>query len=182
MTRRWRNDSIFGPGPRRPLDREQRARFRFLIRAHARGRRLSAKAQWVAEALLKRLGADGHCDPSHDTLAADAGCAVRTVRRALATLKQLGLCTWVRRLVREGWRVEQSSNAYLLSVGVLNATECHVDRPTNSISKRISPQVNLLLDPKAGSAPREVAAAAAALASRRAAVEAMLRKGRSIAA
>ena len=181
MTRRWRNDSIFGPGPRRPLDREQRARFRFLTRAHARARRLSAKAQWVAEALLKRLGVDGQCDPSHDTLAADAGCAVRTVRRALATLKQLGLCTWVRRLVREGWRVEQSSNAYLLSVWTSNPTECHVGRPTNSINKSIGRQVNAITDPKAGAAPREVAAAVAALASRRAVVEAMLRKGRSIA-
>ena len=31
---RWRKDSIFGYGPRQPLDRERRARFRFLIRAH----------------------------------------------------------------------------------------------------------------------------------------------------
>jgi len=181
MTRRWRNDSIFGPGPRRPLDREQRARFRFLTRAHARGGRLSAKAQWVAEALLKRLGADGQCDPSHDTLAADAGCAVRTVRRALATLKQLGLCTWVRRLVREGWRVEQSSNAYLLSLSVPNPTECHVGRLTNSTNTSIGRQENAIADPKPGSTPKEVAAAVAALASRRAVVEAMLRKGRNIA-
>jgi len=54
--RPWHRGSVFGVGPRRPLDREQRARFRFLLLAHARAGRLSPKAQWVGEALLKRLG------------------------------------------------------------------------------------------------------------------------------
>src|SRR4051812_37176993 len=72
----------------------------------------------IGLALLKRLGTTGRCDPSHATLAADAGCkSAKTAERAAAALKALGLLTWVRRLVRSsgtGWRVEQTSNAYVL--------------------------------------------------------------------
>jgi hypothetical protein len=111
--RPWRKHSVFGDGRRRRLDREQRARFRFLARAHARAGRLPAKQEWVALALPKRLGEDGRCDPCrHDTLAADAGCSARTARRALACMKGLGLVRWQTRLVRAGWRAEQTSNAY----------------------------------------------------------------------
>jgi DNA-binding FadR family transcriptional regulator len=149
MKRRWRNTSIFGDGPRATLDREQRARFRFLVRSHARSRRLSAKASWVAEALLKRLGADGQCDPSQDTLAADAGCAVRTVRRALSTLRRLGLVTWVNRLVRNGWRVEQSSNAYRLSVNTPLYSGGQIGRETKKKVLSICRQVDPVPDDEA---------------------------------
>lgn len=54
------------------------------------------------------------CDPSHATIAADAGASPRTVRRALAVLAECGLVRWVRRLVRTGWQAVQSSNAYAL--------------------------------------------------------------------
>lgn len=112
--RPWQRGSVFGAGPRRPLDREQRARFRFLLRAHARAGRLSPKAEWVGEMLLKRLGVDGECDPAHATLANDAGCSVRTVQRATVAMRALGLLRWTTRLVRAGWRTEQTSNAYEL--------------------------------------------------------------------
>jgi hypothetical protein len=112
--RPWHRDSIFGPGRRRPLDREQRARFRYLLEAHYRAARLPAKQQRVGSALLKRLGADGQCDPSYDTLGADAGCSARTARRATATMRDLGLLRWQTRLVRADWRAEQVSNAYEL--------------------------------------------------------------------
>jgi hypothetical protein len=50
-----------------PLDRERRARFRFLLRAHARAGRITPKTEWVSLALLKRLGEDDQCDPTpHD--------------------------------------------------------------------------------------------------------------------
>jgi hypothetical protein len=106
--------SLFGDGPRRPLDREQRARFRFLLTAHRRARRLTPHAELIGNALVKRLSTDGQCDPGHDTIAADVGCCARTVRRALDALKALGLVIWQRRIVREGWAVRQVSNAYLL--------------------------------------------------------------------
>lgn len=44
---------------------------------------------------------------SHATLADDAGCCDRTVRCATAAMRDLGL-------VRTGWRIEQTSNAYML--------------------------------------------------------------------
>jgi AraC-like DNA-binding protein len=112
--RPWRRGSLFTAGLRRPLDRDQRARFRFLLRAHTRVGRLPAKAEWVGNALLKRLGEGGQCDPSQETLASDAGCSSRTVRRATATMDVLGLLRWQTRLVRAGWRTEQTSNAYEL--------------------------------------------------------------------
>jgi hypothetical protein len=105
---------VFGGGRRVPLDRERRARFRFLLSAHRRARRLTPTAELVGTALLKRLGVDGQCDPSHATLAADVGCSARTVGRATAAMRHLGLLRWDQRLIRTGWRVEQTSNAYEL--------------------------------------------------------------------
>jgi hypothetical protein len=111
----YHRGSIYGDGPRRALDRDQRARFRFLLNAHRRANRLTPMTEIVGNALLKRLGVDGRCDPSHQTLADDAGCDERTVRRALDGLQGLGLVLWVNRLVRDGWRAVQGSNAYLLA-------------------------------------------------------------------
>jgi hypothetical protein len=122
--RPWHRGSLFSDGPRRPLDREQRARFRFLLNAHARANRIPAKQEKVGNALLKRLGADGQCDPSHDTLAADTGISSRTVRRATVTMADLGLLRWQTRLVRAGWRTEQTSNAYELVPTTENPAAC----------------------------------------------------------
>jgi hypothetical protein len=108
---RWHRGSLFGDGPRQPLDREKRARFRFLHRA---ARRLIADYVTIGEALLRRLGADGQCDPSYATLAADTGSCDRTARRATAAMRDIGLLRWERRLVRRGWRAEQTSNSYEL--------------------------------------------------------------------
>jgi len=82
---------VFGDGYRRPLDREKRARFRFLLNAHHRGGGLTRAARDVGEALVRRLGTDGRCDPAHATLAEDAGCCDRTVRRATGAMRDLGL-------------------------------------------------------------------------------------------
>ena len=116
--------ALFGDRPRRPLDREQRARFQFLINAHRRAHRLTPHAELVGNALLKRLGVDGQCDPSHQTLAGDAACDERTVRRALDRLKALGMVRWVNRIVRDGWRAAQTSNAYLLAPSEVAESAC----------------------------------------------------------
>lgn len=120
--RPWHRGSIFGDGRRRPLNREQRARYRYLLSAHYRAGRLPAKQERVGLALLRRLGADGQLDPSYDTLGADAGCSARTARRATASLRELGLLSWQCRLVRTEWRAEQTSNQYelLMTPGVQN--------------------------------------------------------------
>src|SRR3954471_21246668 len=124
-SRRWRRGSVFGDGRRVPLDRERRARFRFLLSAHRRARRLTPTAELVGAALLKRLGVDGQCDPSHATLAADAGCSARTVGRATAAMRELGLLRWQTRLVRNQWRAEQTSNAYeLVPAAALPVPRC----------------------------------------------------------
>jgi hypothetical protein len=98
-----------------PLDRNQLARFLFLCRQHRAPGRLSAAALAVAVALVRLLGHDGRLDPSHAFLARKAACHVATVQRALERLRGLGLLSWQRRLVRAGWRVEQTSNAYWLT-------------------------------------------------------------------
>lgn len=162
--RPWRRHSLFTAGPRRPLDREHRARFRFLLRAHARAGRLPAKHEWVGEALLRRLGTDGRCDPAHDTLAADAGCSARTVRRATASMRTLGLLRWQTRLVRTGWRTEQTSNAYeLVPTAAPPAVSC------GGQSGRETRKIDIQTAPPPTSA--EVAAAREALARRRAVID-----------
>jgi helix-turn-helix protein len=113
--RPWHRGSLFGVGPRRPLDRNERARFRYLLDAHRRNRRLTPTGQLIGNALLKRVGEDGQCDPSQETLAEDVGCCARTVRRALVRIRELGLVYWQMRLVRVGWRAVQTSNAYELN-------------------------------------------------------------------
>jgi hypothetical protein len=120
--RKYHKEAKFGPGPRLPIDREGRAVWKARVEIHCRAGRITDAGARIAYALLKRLGADGRCDPSHQTLADDTGRGVRTVRRALLRLKELGLISWFQRLVRDsatGWRVEQASNAYclLLSAG-----------------------------------------------------------------
>ena len=41
---------------------------------------------------------------------------MHTVRRALNQLQEAGFVSWIRRLVRTKWRVEQTSSAYTLVV------------------------------------------------------------------
>jgi hypothetical protein len=163
--------SLFGDGPRRPLDREQRAQFRFLLTAHRRARRLTPHAELVGNALVRRLSVEGQCDPGHDTLAADAGCCARTVRRALDALKAVGLLIWQRRLVRNGWRTSQTSNAYVLVPSGIGTLPAAPAKRCGGQTGRESRSESSLLPP---ASPREVADARAALARRRAAIEGRL--------
>jgi hypothetical protein len=114
---RWHAHSLFTVGPRRPLNRDARRIWVARAELHRRARRLTCLHVEIGRALLRRLGVDGRLDPAHATIAADAGCCARTVRRALRRLAELGLLTWQRRLVRAGWRAEQTSNAYELHLG-----------------------------------------------------------------
>jgi hypothetical protein len=117
--RPWHRGSLFDAGPRVPFDREQRAVWRARLDLARRAGRLTALHAAIGTALARRLGQDGRCDPSHQTIAEDAGASVRTVRRALAAMAECGLVRWVRRLVRTGWQAVQTSNAYAL---VTNST------------------------------------------------------------
>jgi hypothetical protein len=134
---KWRANSIFGPGQRQPLDREQRARVLFLARMHRRPGRLSAGGLQVLVALIRLLGADGRLDPSHATLAALARVHVATVQRALDRLRELGLLSWQRRLVRCGWRAAQTSSAYVLKPDATGpASDLQIARPIKSDLKK----------------------------------------------
>lgn len=113
----WHRHSVFGDGPRIPMCRERRAVWKARIEIHRRAGRITDGESYVGLALLKRLGQDGRCDPSHQTLADDSGESVSTVQRALKAFRACGMTSWVRRLVRDGWRACQTSNAYLLTLG-----------------------------------------------------------------
>lgn len=175
--RPWHRDSVFGDGARVPLNRNERARFKYLLNAHHRAGRITRACRDIGLALLKRLGTTGRCDPAYRTLAADAGCkCAKTAERATAALKVLGLLTWQRRLVRTsatGWRAEQTSNQYCLlpSLASLNAPlRCDRQnvRETNSFDKsKESSFVPVFSDD-------ERAAGLAALAERRRVVEARM--------
>jgi hypothetical protein len=143
MRCRWHKNSIFGDGPRAPLDRERRAQFRALLHLNRRPGRLSQNAAQLGRVLVDMLGADGRLDPSHETLAARAGMALATVKRCLGRLQALGFLSWARRLVRgsgTGWRAEQTSNAYALSLPP--ACEAHFAPAVRSvcISKKGQPE------------------------------------------
>jgi hypothetical protein len=113
--RPWLAGSSFTTGRRRPLCREARRIWRARLESARRGGHITALHKEVGLAMLRRLGEDGRLDPSHATVATEAGCCDRTVRRALDRLRGLGLLGWDKRLVRAGWRVEQTSNAYQLT-------------------------------------------------------------------
>jgi IclR helix-turn-helix domain len=114
--RRFHKGSVFGTGPRVALCREQRAQWRARLLLARRPGGLTIGAQAVGLALLRLLGEGGQLDPEVATIADLARVSRSTALRALAQLKALGFLTWARRLVRSGWRVEQTSNAYVLAV------------------------------------------------------------------
>jgi hypothetical protein len=87
-----------------------------LIALNRRPGRLTIAAAQVGRVLVDMVGADGRLDPCHATIAARASISIATVIRALAQLRAFGFVTWVRRLVRTAWRVEQTSSAYVLAL------------------------------------------------------------------
>jgi hypothetical protein len=67
--------------------------------------------------------------------------SVDTVQRALDRLRSLGLLFWQRRFVRDGWRCEQTSNAYVLTPAAHNFTP-------NSCEPQIAAPVQVSLKKK----------------------------------
>jgi DNA-binding transcriptional MocR family regulator len=135
--RPWHRASVFGDGYRVPLDRERRAVWKARVEIHRRAGRLTDGGSYVALALLKRLGSDGRCDPSQQTLADDSGESIDTVQRALKALYAIGMVTWLRRLIREGNQVKQTSNSYLLTVGQ-TPDHCESDSARETRKARIN--------------------------------------------
>ena len=149
--RPFHRGSLFGDGPRRPFGTDERRAWLARVEGERQAGRLTALHVVVGRALLKRLGEDGRCDPAHATLAADVECGERTVRRALAGLREAGVLAWEQRVVRRPWpeggpgatRAEQTSNAYVFLL------------PTGPIVARTPRPVQLRLPRCGGQAGRE---------------------------
>jgi helix-turn-helix protein len=129
--RPWHRGSVFGDGHRVSMDRERRAVWKARVEIHRRAGALTDGGSYVALALLKRLGTDGRCDPSHQTLSDDSGESVDTVKRALKALHRLGMIDWLRRVCRAGRRVWQTSNSYILTL-------CQPVNPVLAFAKKLA--------------------------------------------
>ena len=127
--RPWHQGSLFTAGPRRQLGIGERALWLARLHAALAARQLSAAQYLVGRAMERLLGQDGRLDPSQGYLAQLAACSRRTAQRALERLQGLGLVRWVRRLVRAGWRAEQTSNAYELVNRATTPETAAVARP-----------------------------------------------------
>ena len=132
---RPRREKIFGEGPRIPLDREAKVRIMHLARALKHKalpgkhyRILTGKFVDVLHAMLWLIhdGRSRQCNPSYETIADKAGCAMSTVCEAIKALELAGILSWVNRIVRARvreqdlfgqwatiWRVLRTSNAYV---------------------------------------------------------------------
>ena len=129
---------MFGPGRCVPLDRNAKCRVMMLARALSRRQEkgkaygeITAKFVAVLQALLWGFhnAASGKCFPSYEAIAEAAACSRTTVYHAIRALEQVGLLSWVNRLVRvrewvpglfgKGsawrWRVVRTSNAYVIT-------------------------------------------------------------------
>lgn len=84
---------------------------------------LTAHELAVLLVLAGRVNASGLCWPSHETIADEAGCGEKTVRRALGSLRDKNLVTW-RQQVRGDGGV--ATNMYML----------HLDAPIAASTPR----------------------------------------------
>lgn len=133
---RPRREKEYGPARGIPLDRNAKAR----IMAYARGYNAKHKGArqhrgpitWAYERVLKALlygfhnSKDGRCFPSYEAIAERAECNRSTVYEAIRLFEDIGLLTWVNRIVKvqepvldlfgqwvRRWRMLRTSNAYL---------------------------------------------------------------------
>jgi hypothetical protein len=105
------------------LDRNDKARIIYLaerteLRTKGRGRKAGAIGQsglQVLRCLLHQFHstATGQCDPSYTAIQARTGFCRQVVADALRRLEDTGMICVMRRLIRDGWRVIQATNAYV---------------------------------------------------------------------
>jgi hypothetical protein len=105
------------------LDRNDKARIIYLaekteIRTKAKGRKTGSIGQGglqVLRCLLHQFHntSTGQCDPGYTAIQARTGMCRAAVAEAIKRLEATGIICVMRRLVRNGWRVVQATNAYL---------------------------------------------------------------------
>jgi len=90
--------------------------FRAALWTLLQARQINGNHHAVLSALASFTGLHGTF-PAHETIAARAGCSVRTVIRALERAYELGIVERSRRMIRHGNRLIRTSNAYRLICG-----------------------------------------------------------------
>ena len=90
-----------------------------------RERRITPAALAVGLALLEFVGRDSTCWPSHNTLSKRSGPAIRTVQRALDSLRDAGMLCWQARRARWNRRM---SNLYTLLLPATLTAKVHAIR------------------------------------------------------
>jgi hypothetical protein len=124
-----------------PLDHEHRAQFRAKLHLQRRPGRLTITAAQLGRVMVDMLGDDGRLDPSHETLAPGLRWPWRPSSGRWHNSGRSASLDWARRLARRpdtGWRVEQTSNAYLLRVPTCDA---QFARPVRFPIKKEAPPV-----------------------------------------
>lgn len=121
--RPWHGGSELGPGPRRKLSYAMREQYRRLLDRACGSGAITPMGERVGRRLVDLLGADGRLDPSYATLARMVGCCEKTARSAVKALIAAGLLRKVTRVVRAGWRVIQTTNAYEILLPATAAVE-----------------------------------------------------------
>jgi DNA-binding transcriptional ArsR family regulator len=160
--------SLFTPGPRHPLSTDQRRAWLARIELERRAGRLTPAFADIARTLLRHLSEGGQCDPCQRRLAEQSGYSERTVRRALAALRDLGLLDWQRRLIRDRRGTRQTSNAYRLSTPATPPAAPALRPITPKVQYRMGSTARLsagpapAFDPAARKALERIAAARAA--------------------
>jgi hypothetical protein len=114
--RKWRRNSVYGDGLRVPLTPVEIALFRAKLLLARRPRRLTQTCVRVGEFMARTLGDDGRLEPSVEEIAKACQCARSTAHDCLRRLKAEKFLDWDNRIVRNGWRVDQTTNAYRLRV------------------------------------------------------------------
>ena len=165
-----RREKVFGDGRPMPLDREAKARIKFLAKAlkgrTAKGKHygvITAKDVDVLDALLWGFhnARSGLCFPSYQAVAERAKCARSTVAEAIKRLEAAGILTWVNRIVRIRvigfdlmgrkvlrWRVIRTSNGYRFFDPKASKTDLRSGTQNQELSDTYQPTEQKPLDPK----------------------------------
>jgi helix-turn-helix protein len=130
---RFHKECVFGPGRRERRSKRQAATYAEAIKRHTARGKLTVCWAFVLYALPSWFNwKDGRCDPSHETIADKVDLSVKTVQRALAMAKRLGLIGWDQRKVEtKGDGTCQVTNQYRILPGLAEPTEApKVDQPS----------------------------------------------------
>lgn len=128
---RFHKECVLNGGRRLRRARRQITRWEDAVSHHRRrGHLTEAQLKVMLELPGWFNRESGQCDPSHETIAARADVCVKTVQRALAAAKRLGLIGWDQRAIRLPGETIQITNQYVLFPGMASdAVAPAIDAP-----------------------------------------------------